>query len=310
MEDRIKKIPVTIITGFLGSGKTTIIRNLVQHLDSVGQKVVYLKNELGFEDLDADLIKDESKSVISKKITIGTLHHAPLGQMNNILDEIAKQENPDRIIIESAGSEGTADPVGLSVLIDQNPLFFRDGFLKVIDVVNFNGYDQLEDYTKDKTKFVDFILLNKIELVDQKRREAVVGYIREYNESAPIIEAPKGFINPELAFGVTMSQSNTPEQIKLYKDHIIALNYVSDKTFDKAKIEEVFTKLPKTVFRVKGFVKTQNGIEILNGVYKRFEWLPNTKQNESEQTKLIIVGSEVKHDQESIFRMFDSCQVS
>jgi G3E family GTPase len=310
MEDKMKKIPVTIITGFLGSGKTTIIRNLVHYLDDTNQKVLYLKNELGFEDLDAELIKDESKSVISEEITIGTLHHAPLGQMSNTLTRIVEKEHPDRIILESAGSEGTADPIALSVLIDQHPLLFRDGFLKVIDVVNFNGYDQLEDYTKDKAKFIDFILLNKIKLVDQARREAVVGYIREYNESAPIIEAPKGIINPELVFGVTMNQSTQPDQIKLYKDHITAVNYLSDKTFDKSKIEAAFEKFPKTVFRVKGFIKTQNGIEVLNGVYKRFEWLPNTEKNKSDQTKLIIVGSQVGQKQDEIFSILDNCQIS
>ena len=105
-----------------------------------------------------------------------------------------------------------------------------------------------------------------------------------------------------------MNQSDAPEQIKLYKDHITAINYISNKKIEKEKIEEAFEKLPKTVFRVKGFIKTQNGIEILNGVYKRFEWLPSTDQHKSNQTKLIIVGSEVSQQQEEIFKIFDNCQ--
>lgn len=303
------KIPVTIVVGFLGSGKTTVITNLVKYLESKNQKVVYIKNELGFEDLDAELIKNAVPSLIAKKITVGALHHAPLGQMRAFLHEAIEQENPDRIIIETAGSEGTADPVSLSVLVKNDPLFYCDGFFRVIDVENFSGYDQLEDYTKDKAKLVDLILLNKVELVDQKRREIAVEYIREYNEVSPIIEVLEGKMNPNVAFGVDMQDNEAPPKIKLYEDHINAINYISEKTFDKAKIEEAFKNMPKTIFRLKGFVKTQNGLEIFNGVHKRFDWLENTDQNRSDQTKLIIVGSDVEKEKDSIFSMLDACQI-
>lgn len=305
----MKQVPVTIIVGFLGSGKTTIISNLMKYLESTHQKVVYIKNELGFEDLDVELVKNAAPSIIAKKITVGTLHHAPLGQLRNYLHQAVAEESPDRIIIETAGSEGTADPVSLSVLVKYDPLFFCDGLLKIIDLENFSGYDQLETYTKDKTECIDLVLLNKIELVDQKRREVVVGYIREHNESSPIVEAPHGNINPELAFGIHMKQTETPPKIKLYNDHIDAINYISNETFDKKKIEEVFAQLPKNIFRLKGFVKTQNGIEIFNGVHKRFDWIENTDDNRSNQTKLIIVGSKIENDKDEIFALFDACRV-
>ncbi len=305
-----QKIPVTIIVGFLGSGKTTIITHLMEYLESCDKKVVYIKNELGFEDLDADIIADRFAHVVAKKITVGALHHAPLGQIRHFLHEVVETERPDRIIIETAGSEGTADPVSLSVLVNHDPLFYNDGLFKIIDAENFSGYVQLEDYTKAKTKCVDIVLLNKIELVDQERREAVVGYIREHNEISPIIECPEGRIHPALAFGVSMHTDQTPPKIKLYHDHIDAINFISDKTFDKTKLEAAFMNMPKNVFRVKGFVKTQNGMEIFNGIHKRFDWLPNTKQNTSKQTKLIIVGSNIHANEEDIFALFDACQIA
>lgn len=306
-EPPYQKIPVTIIVGFLGSGKTTIITHLMEYLESCGEKVVYIKNELGFEDLDADIITDRFENVVAKKITVGALHHAPLGQIQSYLREVVDMQQPDRIIIETAGSEGTADPVALSVLVNHDPLFFNDGLFKIVDAENFNGYDQLEDYTKAKTQCVDIVFLNKIELVDQERREAVVGYIREHNETSPIVEAPEGEIHPELAFGVDMNEDKTPPKIKLYKDHIDAINYLSDKTFEKSKIEAAFVNMPENVFRVKGFVKTENGVEIFNGVHNRFDWLPNTKQNTSEQTRLIIVGSKIHASESEVFAFLDGC---
>ncbi|MCA9369047.1 GTP-binding protein [Candidatus Woesebacteria bacterium] len=303
----MQRTPVTIVVGFLGSGKTTVISYLMEYLLSAGEKVVYIKNELGFEDLDADIISDTFPNVVTKKITVGALHHAPLGQLRSYLHQVLDEEKPDRIIIETAGSEGTADPVSLSVLVQHDPLFYNDGLFKIIDVENFTGYDQLEDYTKEKTKCVDIVFLNKLELVDQERREVVVGYIREHNETSPIVEAPEGKIHPELAFGVHMNQDKTPPKIKLYNDHIDAINYISEKTFDRSKIETAFAQLPKNVFRMKGFVKTENGVEIFNGVHARFDWLPNTKHNDSEQTKLIFVGSKIDKSKDEIFALLDGC---
>lgn len=303
------QIPVTIVTGFLGSGKTTIISHLIKYLELLDKKVVYIKNELGFDDIDTQFIGGISAMVKTQQLTNGFVHHTPLGAMRNALDDALNAFQPDRVIIETAGTEGTADPVSLGLMVDHHPLFFRDGLLSVIDALHFTGYLQLEDYTIDKTKFVDLIVLNKIELVDQQQREAVVGYIREYNELSPIIEAKNGKLNPYVAFGVDMNEDNIPEKIKLYHDHMEAVTYLSDQVFDKAKLEAVFLQFPKTVFRLKGFVRTANGVQMVSGVYKRLDWLATDQNNESLQTKLIIVGHEVQSDKQSLFQMLDSCRV-
>lgn len=303
------KIPVTIVTGFLGSGKTTIISHLIEYLNTVGQKVVYIKNELGAEDLDTEIIGSIFPTVKTQELTIGIAHHTPLGSIGQALNEVVEKYHPDRIIIETAGSESSADPVSLSILLDNHPKFFRDGLLSIIDVVNFEGYDQLEDYTKDKTKFVDLIVLNKIELVDQARREAVVSYIREYNESSPIIEAINGNISPLVAFGIDMNQVDMPKKIKLYEDHIEAINYVSNKIFDKSKVENVFKNFPKNVFRYKGYVRFPDATEIVSGVNKRFDWFPKSSSQDEQHTKLIIVGYHLENEKDKIFSMLDSCQL-
>ena len=82
----IKKIPVTIITGFLGSGKTTIISNLIDDLQKIGQQVIFIKNELGFEDIDTKLIK--GKNIETKELLNGCIYHTLLGPLGSAADEL------------------------------------------------------------------------------------------------------------------------------------------------------------------------------------------------------------------------------
>lgn len=297
-------IPVTIFTGFLGSGKTTIISNLIQDLQAMGQKAVFIKNELGNADLDTELIKNQN--VTSKELLNGVMCHTMLGPLQDSIIDLIDKENPDRVIIEMAGTEDSADPEALARVIDNHPRLVRDGIITVIDVLNFEGYEKLDDYHRGKALFVDLIVFNKVEQVDMQRKKTVVAYVREYNEGSPIVEAPEGRLDPSLAFGLQL-----PTQQKGKKHahkHINAFSYTSDKTFDKAKLEQVFAEFPKNVIRFKGSIKTQDGVEIVNGVYKRFDWIVPKKSN-SQETKLIIIGYDVKKNRSEIVSLVEGCRV-
>lgn len=288
-----KQIPVTIFTGFLGSGKTTIILNLIDYLQSIGQKVVYIKNELGQEDIDTEIVK--AKDIQTQKLLNGFIVHTLVGPFKNAINDLIAKENPDRIIIETAGTEHSADPVSLGIMVNSHPQLIRDGLITVIDVVNFEGYKDLDDYSKDKAKFVDLIVFNKVEMVDQDKKETVVEYVREYNDKAPIVEAPEGKLDPDLAFGF-----NIPENEKRKSSKVNTFTFVADQIFDQKKLEVAFQKLPKNVIRFKGFVKLSTGDAIINGVFKRFDWLPTATGSKIEQTKIIIIGYQVLQNKDEI----------
>jgi G3E family GTPase len=191
------KIPTTVFTGFLGSGKTTIIKNLVDHLIKKGQKVAYIKNEIGAEDFDTQLMQGEN--IQTKELLNGCICCTLVGPFMAAIDELAMVKAFDRIIIETAGS---ADPASMALSVSNHPKLVRDGVITVVDVVNFDGYEDLSYVAKRQAEFTDLIVFNKVELVDSKRKEAVVGYVREFNEHAPIVEAVGGVLNPDLAFGM------------------------------------------------------------------------------------------------------------
>ncbi|KAI8892686.1 CobW/HypB/UreG domain-containing protein, partial [Globomyces pollinis-pini] len=93
-------IPITVFTGFLGAGKTTIILDLIQKFPK-DYKVVLLKNEFG--DVKVDSALTNSQIQVTEMLN-GCLCCVLVGQMKNALLEIKETQKPDRIIIETSGS--------------------------------------------------------------------------------------------------------------------------------------------------------------------------------------------------------------
>jgi G3E family GTPase len=302
-----KQIPTTVINGFLGSGKTTIISGLIDHLTAKDKKVVYVKNEIGEMDLDAKLMR--GKNIVSQELLNGCICCTLVGPFIASIDEISQTYNPDRIIIESAGS---ADPASLALMIENHPLLKRDGVVVVIDVLNFNGYEKIDEVSKRQTEFTDLIIFNKVEEVDNKRKSQVVGYVRILNEKSPIVEAPKGKINPDLVFGLGETdlgdfENNHPEDHHQEEaDQITAFSYTSDKKFTKESLESFFENLPKNIFRIKGIFQTESKPQIINGVFNRFDFSDLENNIKENKTKLIFIGYQAEKNKEEILNQLQS----
>ncbi|GIK84104.1 MAG: putative cobalamin synthesis protein [Patescibacteria group bacterium] len=289
------KIPTTVVSGFLGSGKTTIISNLIDTLQKQGEQVVYIKNEIGDADIDSKIL--EGKGIKTRELLNGCICCTIVGPFISSINEIVEKFSPDRIIIEASGA---ADPSALALMISSHPLLERDGVIGIIDVVNFNGYKDLSVTAQNQTKFTDLIIFNKIELADLQQKRAVVGYVRELNTHSPIIEAPNGKVDPTVVFGLNTSElnkllSHTPKTHTnhIHKDEIQAFTLTIQKPTTLSRVENFLQTLPKNIFRAKGFVTVNQGeIYIFNTVGNRttFAQAPNGFQNENKQGMLIFIG--------------------
>ncbi|NCO12435.1 GTP-binding protein [Candidatus Pacearchaeota archaeon] len=301
-----EQIPTTVINGFLGSGKTTIISNLIDYLIAKDKKVVYIKNEVGEMDLDAKLMR--GKNIVSQELLNGCICCTLVGPFIASIDEIAQTYHPDRIIIESAGS---ADPASIALMVENHPQLKRDGVIVVIDVLNFNGYDKIDEVSKRQTEFTDLIIFNKVEQVDRQRKSQVVGYVRVLNEHAPIVEAPQGKINPDLIFGIGETSLGDLKNYHLdhhdeQVDQITAFSYIADKKFDQEDLSKFLKNLPKNIFRVKGIFQTEDKPMIINGVFNRFDFSELTDKVSEKQTKLIFIGFQAETKKEEIITQLNS----
>ncbi len=270
-------IPTTIFTGFLGSGKTTIISHLIDELQAKGEQVVFIKNEIGETDIDSLMM--QQKGIETEELLNGCICCTLVGPFLHSIDELVERFSPDRIIIEASGA---ADPAALALMVSSHPKLERDGVIGIIDVVNFEGYQNLTITAKEQTKFTDILIFNKIELADLEHKKKIVGYIRELNTHSPIIEAPEGKVTLSVIFGITSKEldqlltlhgeSQSHEHVKI--DNFESTTLTSTNTFSQDKLTAKLTELPKNIFRAKGIVLTEQGWQLLNMVAGRTTFTP------------------------------------
>lgn len=300
-------IPTTIFTGFLGSGKTTIILHLVEILQKQNIQVLYIKNEIGTETIDGELARQQN--IETKELLNGCICCTLVGPFIHSIDELVATHRPDRIIIEASGA---ADPAALALMVKSHPKLERDGVLTVIDVVNFEGYEDLSFTAKNQTKFTDLLVFNKTELVDPQRVQAVVGYVRELNEHSPIVEATNGRLHPDVVFGaaspelVTLLNSDTTDHSHhLGKDTIQTFAVPMTREFSEEELLEVLKQLPQAVYRVKGFVPaTGNKTFLVNKVGNRST--VEIIKTHVDNTKLVCIGFGIQAQKQAIEKILTS----
>jgi G3E family GTPase len=304
------KIPTTVFSGFLGSGKTTIISELIETLQKKGEQVVYIKNEIGETDIDTKILK--GKGIKTKELLNGCICCTLVGPFITSINEVVEKLNPDRILIEASGA---ADPTALALMISSHPLLERDGIIGIVDVINFDGYKDLSITAQNQTKFTDLIVFNKIELVDKQKKQAVVGYVRELNTHSPIVEAPNGKIDPNIIFGLNsndldnlLKDNHETNHNHIEQDEIEAFTLYSTKQYSQDDVINLIKSIPKNIFRCKGFITTQeNKIFVFNTVGSRTTFLETPKDFKTDGNKgvFVFIGYHANEFEDQISKELD-----
>lgn len=306
-----QKIPVTIVSGFLGSGKTTIINHLIEELLTNNIVPVIIKNEIGDVDIDTTLFKGQNIQVA--ELLGGCICCTLVGPFMHAINELIEKFTFHRIIIESSGA---ADPSSIALSVSAHPKLVRDGVIEIVDVVNFKGYEDLSETLKAQTQFTDLIIFNKVELVDIDTKRAVVGYVRELNSKAPIIEAPHGIVPMDLVFGVTTDELNN-ELLKIkdveleynHEDHIehdefSAFHIEYEGRISRSGFEEFINKLPSAIFRCKGYITFITGETYLFNVIGKRLTLDKAKEDFNKNI-LVFIGYRAKELKEQVSVFFN-----
>ncbi|KAH9057869.1 cobW-domain-containing protein [Lactarius vividus] len=195
-------IPVTVFTGFLGAGKTSIILSLLPQLPK-DYRVVLLKNEFGEIEVDSQLAKQSNLTAVSE-ILNGCMCCVLIGQMKSALLEILEKFRPDRIIIESSGS---AFPATLAFQIrelerETGRALALDAIVTVIDAENFAGYEDTSVTARMQAQYTDVLLINKWEHVPERALDDVLDHLNTLNELTPKIRCAGRSVDPALIFGI------------------------------------------------------------------------------------------------------------
>lgn len=193
--------PITIVTGFLGSGKTTLILNLIPQLPQ-DYRLALLKNEFGNVAIDSQLAASSAISGVQELLN-GCICCNLVGQLGDALETLHKDVDPNRIIIETSGN---AFPATLAIEVNrlgrETGNYVLDGVVVVIDVENWKGYEDTSYTAKLQMKFTDLIVFNKWELVDERRYEDCLDRMGDLELQVANIKSNRGRVDKDLLLGL------------------------------------------------------------------------------------------------------------
>ncbi|EZF30520.1 COBW domain-containing protein 1 [Trichophyton interdigitale] len=195
-------IPITIVTGFLGSGKTTLLLNLIPQLPS-SYRLALLKNEFGDVAVDSQLAAASSISGV-RELLNGCICCNLVGQLSDALLQLRDTVQPDRIVIETSGS---AFPATLAMEVNRVSSerpgeFVLDGVVAVIDVENWEGYEDTSYTAKLQAKYTDLIVFNKWELVSERRFDICLDRVGDLDVQTAWVKSDKGRVDRDVLLGI------------------------------------------------------------------------------------------------------------
>ena len=287
------KTPITIITGYLGSGKTTLLKHI---LKETKDRLAIIMNEFGEIGIDSKIIK--GKNINMTELAGGCVCCSLTGEFEAAINEIIENINPDAIIVETTG---VAEPDAMMVDIEENILSVSlDGIITIVDADTMIRYPTLGHTGIMQIEMADIILLNKIDLIKDKELKEVEAKIKKINDNALIFKTKDCKTDINYLFGI-----NTKKIVKKHRHHEIKVDhfvYSSDKVFNRKKFEDVISKLPKKIFRVKGFIKFKEGTFLFNYVAGRY----NFEKFKADKNELVFIGEGINKIKDKILKALES----
>ncbi|OKL64112.1 hypothetical protein UA08_00140 [Talaromyces atroroseus] len=271
-------IPITILTGFLGSGKTTLLLNLIPQLPA-SYRLALLKNEFGDVAIDSQLASEQSISGV-RELLNGCICCNLVGQLGDALTQLRDQVRPDRIIIETSGSAFPAtlamEVNRLSSSITEGGSFVLDGVISVIDVENWEGYEDTSYTAKMQARYTDLVIFNKCELVSEQRFDICLDRLGdlELDPPTPWVKSDRGRVDKDVLLGIdgallakqgaSLSSHEHGHTHESHQSEVEVLSVTlkrpennSSSFIDLAKFNHLLkTSSKEEVYRIKGTIRT------------------------------------------------------
>ena len=179
---------IDIISGFLGAGKTTLIKKLIQEAFQ-GQKVVLIENEFGEIGIDGGFLKESGIQI--NEMNSGCICCSLVGDFKTALQDVLKQYEPDRIIIEPSGVGKLSDVIKAVQKVVDGEKVLLNSYITVADAQRAKMYlKNFGEFYNNQVEFASAIILSRTQKVTEKKLEQVVELIREINDKSPIVTTP------------------------------------------------------------------------------------------------------------------------
>jgi G3E family GTPase len=252
------RLPVTLVTGFLGSGKTTLVNHILSNREDV--RAAVLVNELGDIGIDNELIIATEDGMI--ELNNGCICCSTNNDLvDSIVRVLGRPESVDHIIVETTG---VADPLPVALTF-QRPEFRDtlrlDAIVAVADAEQFS-LDLFDGIApRNQLRYADAILLNKCDRAGAERLATVEEKIRSLNADARLVRTTQSAVPLPLILDVDLFRPRHARhdhkhgQGHLHDDGFVSLSFESDRPFSVSRFQAFLDSgRPPGLFRGKGFL--------------------------------------------------------
>ncbi len=180
---------IDIFSGFLGAGKTTLIKKLIGEAFE-GEKLVLIENEFGEIGIDGGFLKESGINIT--EMNSGCICCSLVGDFGTALQEVLDQYHPDRIIIEPSGVGKLSDVIrAVAGIVDDNDNVVLNGYVTVADAAKCRMYmKNFGEFYNNQIEHAKTIVLSRTGSISDERLETALSLIREKNDKASIITTP------------------------------------------------------------------------------------------------------------------------
>jgi G3E family GTPase len=291
-------IKVDIISGFLGAGKTTLIKQLLKDI-SKNEKIVIIENEIGEENIDAKDLQELEASI--KEITSGCICCSLSLNLISILNTLAEEGSVDRIIIEPTGLATLSDLLEMFNYIKQNTIRLNL-IITVLDILELELFaGNFGTFFSDQIGNCKILVLSKINKASSSDLEFAKYYVRNLNSNVPIIDSDWSNINISSLESLIQNNkmhrndSHSLDEKRHSFDGFENITIKPKLFYSKNQINSIFKQLSSKnygeVIRVKGLVSIDENTSmkvdyVLGQIYITEREIPS-------KSTIIIIGKQL-----------------
>lgn len=296
-----QRIPVTIVSGFLGSGKTTFINQILKQ--NPEKKFALIENEFGEVGIDNQLIEAKTDTIIAMNqgCICCTLNNNLVETLNHLLQNYTF----DHLLIETTG---IAEPSGVAAPFLIYP-FFKDQFVLqnivvLIDALNFEDSLKESDLSARQVAYADILIVNKLDLISPEKIVTLESILKSLNPEAKIYFCEQAHVNTSEIFHHSSHFNsknfhNHEHEHHHHHEHSHPFNsvYIEIKEpLDLMKFQHWMNMMLQIqsgrIYRIKGWVQF-HGFEyplLFQSVGKQFVLDKNPVENQEKLTRLVFIG--------------------